>query len=273
MKAIIRKLNSAQLARLDIPKPPPGHVLVKNEYAGVSSSPSFIVVFFQNPLLNPANTTSQINFIDVYYRDGLYPLQEGGTLGAEAGGFVYDCEESLKNKWLNKKVVFFHIGCFAEYTSVPVAKLIEVPDDISIPSALALTTMGLTAHYLCFSTYPIKKNDYVLVHAAGSGTGKLVVQVASKICGANVVGTASTKKISNVPLPRERVMDYTGFPTDLTSKLRALTPNNRGFDVVYDGVGKDTSNITLESCRSRGMAVFFVEAVPTTFAPQIFDAT
>lgn len=100
-----------------------------------------------------------INFIDTYYRDGLYPLPDGSIVGAEAGGVVQDAPDELKSTWLNKRVVFFNMGGFAEYTSVPVSRLISVPEDVSMPVALALTTMGLTAHYLCFSTFEVKRGD------------------------------------------------------------------------------------------------------------------
>ena len=101
-----------------------------------------------------------INFIDNYYREGLYPLPDGAVHGAEAGGVVSACPENLKKEWLNKRVVFSHIGGFAEYTLVPVSKLISVPDDVPLPTALALTVMGLTAHYLCTSVGNIKKGQH-----------------------------------------------------------------------------------------------------------------
>lgn len=181
-------------------------------------------------------------------------------LGAEAGGIVYDCDEDVRAEWLNKRVVFFGMGGFAEYSSVPINRLVKVPDDVSLPTALALTTMGLTAHYLCSSTAKLKPGDHVLVHAAGSGTGRLVAQVAQNIYGATVVGTASTTKLENVPLPRERVVDYSGFPANLSDTLRSKTPDGRGFDIVFDGVGKDTATISLNACRRRGLCVYFGNA-------------
>lgn len=138
----------------------------------------------------------------------------------------------------------------------------EVPAKVTLPDALALTTMGLTAHYLCTSAGKIKAGDYVLVHAAGSGTGNLVAQVAQNVCGANVVGTCSTKKLStaNAALASDHVVDYTGFPSSLTQTLRSKTPNNAGFDVVIDGVGKDTAAISLDCAKSRGLVIYFGNA-------------
>jgi NADPH2:quinone reductase len=238
MKGIIRRIadNTCVLqSGLAVPIRKPGHVLIKNQFSGV-------------------------NFIDTYYRDGLYPSAEGAVLGAEAGGVVTDCDDEVKKDWMNEKVVFFGMGGFAEYTSVPITKLVRVPDDVTIPTALALTTMGLTAHYLCASTAKLKKGEWVLVHAAGSGTGRLIAEVASNVFGANVVGTCSTRKLDNVPLPRTNIIDYTGYPKDLAQKLRDLTPNKRGFDVVFDGVGKDTAACSLDVCRARGLVVYFGNA-------------
>ena len=101
-----------------------------------------------------------MNFIDIYYRDGLYPVADNTVLGAEAGGIVFECPEDMKDKWLNKRVVFFGLGGFAEYTSVPIERLIPVPDNLAIPTALGLTTMGMTAHYLCSSVGKLKHGDY-----------------------------------------------------------------------------------------------------------------
>jgi NADPH2:quinone reductase len=100
-----------------------------------------------------------INFIDVYYRDGLYKVDDGTVLGSEAGGTVFDCSDELKKDWLNKRVVYLGMGGFAEYTSVHLSKLIAVPEKIPLPSALGLTTMGLTAHYLCTSVGKLKPGD------------------------------------------------------------------------------------------------------------------
>jgi NADPH2:quinone reductase len=86
-------------------------------------------------------------------------VPEGAILGSEAGGLVFDCPDEFKREWLNKRVVFSHLGGFAEYSSVPISKVIAVPDDVTIPVALALTVMGLTAHYLCASTAKLQPGD------------------------------------------------------------------------------------------------------------------
>ena len=88
----------------------------------------------------------------------------------------------------------------------------------------------------------------------------MVAQVASKVFGANVIGTCSTSKVANVPLPRERIVNYSGFPVTLVDSLRSLTPNKQGFDVVFDGVGKSTYAISLDVTRARGLVVFFGNA-------------
>ena len=104
--------------------------------------------------------SSGINFIDIYYRDGLYPVPDNTVLGAEAGGTVVQCLDGDKDRWQNRRVVFFSMGGFAEYSCVPINKLIPVPDDIPMATALALTIMGLTAHYLCLSTGQLTKDSH-----------------------------------------------------------------------------------------------------------------
>jgi len=239
MKGFVRRLQDGScVLKSDIPIPSRRsvEVLVKNRFAG-------------------------LNFVDVYYRDGLYPCPDLAVLGTEGAGVVCDCDEELKSEWLNKRVVFLQLGSFAEYTAVPVSKLIPVPDSLSYQSALAGTTMGITAHYLCKSTAQLNSSSHVLVHAAGSGTGRLVAQVAAHVLGANVVGTSSSKKLHNVPLPKDKVFDYSIVnKNDLVAKLRALTPKGRGFDVVFDGVGKDTAQLSLDSCAPRGLVAFFGNA-------------
>lgn len=132
MKAICKRATGPlTVGQAEIPKLKPGYALVKNQFAGV-------------------------NFIDIYYRDGLYKVNDGQVLGAEAGGVVVDCENK---EWVDKRVVFFELGGFAEYTLVPITRLVPVPKDVAFPTALALTTMGLTAHYLCTSCGKLKEGD------------------------------------------------------------------------------------------------------------------
>lgn len=240
MKAFVQRAAAgAPKIQLDVPIPAlkPGHILVKNEYCG-------------------------INFLDLYHRDGLYPLPDNTVLGTEAAGVVCDCGDDLKSEWMNKRVVFSHIGGFAQYTLVPISKTVQIPDDISSPTALALTIMGMTAHYLCTSVGNLKRGDNVLVHAAASGTGNMIAQIAANVFEANVVATCSSGKLAGAQkeLPNVKFVDYTGFPSDLATTLRSYTPNNEGFRVVYDGVGKSTFLISLDSCRVRGLVAFFGNA-------------
>ncbi|KAH9261090.1 hypothetical protein BASA81_000794 [Batrachochytrium salamandrivorans] len=179
---------------------------------------------------------------------------DGQVLGAEAGGVVVGCEDA---KLVNQRVVFFDLGGFAEYSLVPMSRLVPVPDDVELPTALALTTMGLTAHYLCKSIGKLQPGNRVLVHAAGSGTGSLVAQVASNVFGCQVVGTCSPAKVGNVPLPPTQVVPSY---TDVDRILASLGTGQDKFDVVFDGVGKDTFQTSLHCCKPRGLVCFFGNA-------------
>lgn len=232
MRAVCKLAGAGSPVTSGVPIPTlkPGFALVKNQFCGV-------------------------NFIDIYYRDGLYPVKEGQVLGAEAGGVVVGCEDAAL---VNRRVVFFELGGFAEYSLVPLSKLVPVPDDVELPTALALTTMGLTAHYLCTSIGRLQPGNRVLVHAAGSGTGSLVAQVASNVFGCRVVGTCSPAKVGNVPLPPAQVVPSY---TDVDKILAGLGEAGQNkFDVVFDGVGKDTYQTSLHCCRARGLVCFFGNA-------------
>jgi NADPH2:quinone reductase len=146
-------------------------------------------------------------------------------------------------------------GSYAEYAIVPAWKLVPIPTGVDATQAVAAMVQGITAHYLTFSTYPLKAGETALVHAAGGGTGALLVQVA-KICGARVIGTASNEEKAR--LAREAGADevilYT--QTDFEVEVKRLT-NNAGVDVVYDSVGKDTFEKGLNCLKHRGYMILF----------------
>jgi NADPH2:quinone reductase len=146
-------------------------------------------------------------------------------------------------------------GTYAAYTAVAVWKLAPVPDPISSETAAAVMLQGMTAHYLSHSTYPIKEGDTALIHAAAGGTGSLLVQLAKR-CGARVIGTTSTAE--KAVLARENGADeiilYT--ETDFEAAVKGLT-GGQGVDVVYDSVGKETFDKSLNCLRPRGTMVLF----------------
>lgn len=197
-----------------------------------------------------------VNFLDIYQRMGRYQGSLPFTLGQEAAGIVDAVGPNVTDVKPGDHVSYASVqGSYAEYAIVPAWRLISIPADVDASQAVAVMVQGMTAHYLTFSTYPLKAGETALVHAAGGGTGQLLVQVA-KHCGARVIGTVSTEE--KAALAREAGADEVIFytQTDFESEVKRLT-NNRGVDVVYDSVGKDTFDKSLNCLRPRGYMVLF----------------
>lgn len=197
-----------------------------------------------------------VNFIDIYHRIGRYQGSLPLTLGQEAAGTVDAVGPNVTDLKPGDCVVYASVqGAYAEYAIVPAWRLIPVPEGVSAQQAAAVMIQGMTAHYLTFSTYPLKEGEIALVHAAGGGTGQLLVQIAKRR-GARVIGTASTEEKAS--LAREAGADevvlYT--QTDFEAEVKRLT-NNAGVDVVYDSVGKDTFDKSLNCIRRRGYMVLY----------------
>jgi len=178
------------------------------------------------------------------------------TLGQEAAGTVDAVGPNVTDVKPGDRVVYASVqGSYAEYAIVPVWRLVHIPKDVDAQRAAAVMIQGMTAHYLTHSTYPLKEGNTALVHAAGGGTGQLLAQIAKR-CGARVIGTVSTAEKAS--LAREAGVDevilYT--QTDFESEVKRLT-NNMGVDVVYDSVGKDTFDKSLNCIRRRGYMVLY----------------
>ena len=199
-----------------------------------------------------------VNFIDIYHRIGRYQGALPLTLGQEAAGVVDAVGPMVMDIKPGDRVSYASVqGSYAEYAIVPVWRLINIPKDVDTQHAAAMMIQGLTAHYLTFSTYPLKKGDTALVHAAGGGTGQLLVQIA-KQRGARVIGTVSTEE--KAAYAREagadEVINYS--QTDFESEVKRLTAEHgAGVDVVYDSVGKDTFDKSLNCLRRRGYMVLY----------------
>ncbi len=197
-----------------------------------------------------------VNFIDIYHRIGRYQGQLPLTLGQEAAGTVEAVGPGVKDVKPGDRVVYASVqGSYAEYAITPSWRLVPIPAGVTSQQAAAVMIQGMTAHYLTFSTYPLEEGETALVHAAGGGTGQLLVQIA-KGRGARVIGTVSTEE--KAALAREAGADevilYT--QTDFESEVKRLT-NNKGVDVVYDSVGKDTFDKSLNCLRRRGYMVLY----------------
>ena len=197
-----------------------------------------------------------LNYIDIYQRTGLYPLKVPFTLGMEGAGIVDAVGANVVEVKKGDRVAYsMHLGSYAEYAVVPAWKLVPLPRHIDSRSAAAVMLQGMTAHYLTRSTYPLKKGETALVHAAAGGVGLLLIQIAKRT-GATVFGTVSTEE--KAKLAREAGADevilYT--QTDFLTEVKRLT-NGVGIHVVYDSVGKDTFEKSLDCLRPRGYLVLF----------------
>jgi NADPH2:quinone reductase len=197
-----------------------------------------------------------VNFIDVYYREGRYKAVMPFVPGQEAAGDVVAVGTNVTNLKVGDRVAYTMVlGSYAEYSAVAADRLVKIPEGVSYQQAAAAMLQGTTAHYLSHDTYPLKKGETALVHAAAGGVGLLLVQMAHGI-GARLIGTVSTEE--KAKLAREAGADdvilYT--QTDFEAETRRLT-GGRGVDVVYDSVGKTTFEKGLDILRPRGYMVLF----------------
>ncbi len=220
-----------QLADLPIPEPGPGQILMRIEAIGV-------------------------NFIEIYFRKGVYKAALPLIPGSEAAGTVEELGPGVTGFAAGDAVVSTSvIGSYAEYALVPAAQLVKIPAGLSMEHAAAALLQGMTAHYLAFSTYPLKADDTALVHAGAGGVGLLLTQIATRI-GARVITTVSTK--AKAELSREAgasdVVLYTD--KDFETEVKRLT-GGKGVDVVYDSVGKTTFEGSLNCLHPRGLLALF----------------
>jgi NADPH:quinone reductase len=197
-----------------------------------------------------------VNFIDIYQRTGLYPIQTPFTLGSEAAGVVDAVGPGVTEVRKGDRVAYsMVIGAYAEFAVVPAWRLVPVPVNVDAKSAACLMLQGMTAHYLTHSTYALKKGETALVHAAAGGVGLLLIQIAKQL-GANVIGTVSTEAKAQLAkeLGADHVILYT--QSDFLAEVKKLT-DNRGVHVVYDSVGQTTFDKSLDCLKPRGYLVLF----------------
>ncbi len=200
---------------------------------------------------------SGVNFIDVYQRTGIYPMDLPFTLGQEGAGEVEAVGEGVEEISPGDYVAFAGVmGSYAEYVVAPVERL--VPFNVTLVEArvaAAIMLQGMTAHYLTHSTFPLQEGQTALVHAAAGGVGLLLCQLA-KMRGASVIGTVSTEEKAKLAKSAgaDEVILYT--EQDFAEETRRIT-SGEGVHVVYDSVGKDTFDKSLDSLRPRGYLVLF----------------
>src|SRR5207253_1802798 len=197
-----------------------------------------------------------VNFVDVYFREGRYkaPLpfvagQEGAGVVTAVGAEVNSVKKGDRVAWTGT------LGSYAEYAAVPADRLVRIPQGVSEREAAAAMLQGMTAHYLSHDTFPLKRGQTALVHAAAGGVGLLLTQMARNI-GARVIATVSTEE--KAKLAREAGADEVILYTqaDFEAETKRLT-GSKGVDVVYDSVGKTTFEKGLNVLRPRGYMVLF----------------
>jgi NADPH2:quinone reductase len=216
---------------------------------------------------------SGVNFVDVYFRTGLYKADAPVRLGSEGAGTVEAIGSGVTEVAVGDRVAWAMIrGSYAEQAVVPAAMLVPIPDDIDFVTAAGILLQGMTAHYLTQSTFPLKPGDACLVHAAAGGTGALIAQMAHA-AGARVFGTVSTDAKAAIAKAAhvDHVIHYT--TEDFAAEVKRLT-DGRGVDVVYDSVGQATFERSLISLRPRGTLALFGQSsgpVPP-FDPTILNA-
>ncbi len=235
MKAVqIQETGGPEVLRLvdlPIPQPGPGQVLLRVEATGV-------------------------NFVEIYFRKGVYKAALPFTPGTEAAGTVEELGPGVSGFAAGDLVASASVlGSYAEYALVPAAQLVKVPAGLAPEKAAAVMLQGMTAHYLAYSTFPLKAGDTALIHAGAGGVGLLLTQMAAKI-GARVFTTVSTR--SKAELSREsgaaEVILYN--EQDFEAEVKRLT-NGKGVDVVYDSVGRTTFEKSLNCLRPRGLLALF----------------
>jgi NADPH2:quinone reductase len=240
--------EALQYEEIPVPEPGEGEARIKIEAAG-------------------------FNFIDIYHRDGRYQSNLPITVGVEGAGTVDAIGPGVELVKPGDRVGYVtQMGAYAEYAIVPAMKLVHVPDGVSTRQAAAVMLQGMTAHYLSHSTYPLSDQDTALIHAAAGGVGLLLVQMAKRR-GARVIGTVSTQEKADLSTTAgaDDIILYT--QTDFEALTRGLT-GGKGVDVVYESVGKDTFDKSLNCLRPRGYLVLFGQSsgrVPP-LDPQILNA-
>jgi NADPH2:quinone reductase len=217
---------------------------------------------FPAPTLAPGTALvrlaySGVNFIDTYHRSGLYKLPSlPSVIGSEASGVVEAVGEGVTGLQAGDRVAYAMArGSYAEYAAVPANLLVKVPVGVELDTAAACMLQGMTAHYLTHSTFPLKKGDVALVHAAAGGTGRLIVQMAKKI-GARVIATVGSEEKAALTKSDGASDAILYGHQDFVAETKRLT-EGRGVDVVYDSVGQSTFLRSLDCLAPRGLLAFF----------------
>ena len=201
-----------------------------------------------------------LNYIDTYHRSGLYPLKLPTGIGAEGAGVITEVGSNIKDFSIGDRVAYAGtpLGSYSTHRNYPTKNLVKVPNSIDLKVAATLMTKGLTTFYLLHKTYLVKKGETVLFHAAAGGVGQIFGQWAKSL-GCNVIGTVgSDDKIQKAKNNGyDHIINYN--KENFAKRVLDIT-NGKGVPVVYDGVGKNTLEGSLECLSIRGMLVSFGNA-------------
>ena len=206
------------------------------------------------------HTAVGLNYIDTYHRSGLYPVPMPAIIGSEGAGVVEAVGEGVSEVAVGDRVAYGNapIGAYAEKRTLPAHRLLKLPAGISDQQAASMMLKGMTAQYLIRRTYRVKAGETVLVHAAAGGVGLIMCQWLKHL-GATVIGTVGDR--AKAELARAHGADHTILyrEEDFAARVKEIT-GGRMVPVVYDGVGKDTWDKSLDCLQVRGLMVSYGNA-------------
>ncbi len=239
MKAVTISKNGGpevlELKDIKLEDPKSGEVLIKNEAIG-------------------------LNYIDTYHRSGLYPVELPSNIGIEGAGIIEKISAEEKEFKVGDKVAYasMPIGSYATHRIFPTKKLVKVPSEIKLENVVTLMTKGFTVFYLLHKTYQVKSGETILFHAAAGGVGQIFCQWAKSL-GCIVIGTVGSDEKIEIAKANgcDHVINYSN--ENFAKKVKEIT-NGEGVPVVYDGVGKETFDQSIECLKVRGMMVSFGNA-------------
>ena len=201
-----------------------------------------------------------LNFIDIYHRSGLYPLELPSGIGGEASGVIKAIGSKVKDFSIGDKIAYAGtpLGSYSTERNYPTKNLVKIPNEIDFDVAASLMTKGLTTYYLLYKTYAVSANETVLFHAAAGGVGQIFCQWAKSL-GCKVIGTVGSEE--KISLAKKNGCDFVinYSKEDFAKKVLEIT-KGKGVSVVYDGVGKNTFAGSIECLKIRGMMVSFGNA-------------
>ena len=213
-----------------------------------------------------------VNFIDVYHREGAYPIPTPFVLGSEGAGVVAAVGPQIEGLAVGDRVAWaMVVGSAASTAVLPADKLVPVPDGVSSEDAAAAMLQGMTAHYLAVDTYAVRAGDFAVVHAAAGGVGQLLTQlVVSR--GGRVIATAGTDEKCEIARGRgaEVALNYREVE-DLAAAVREAT-GGRGVDVAMTGWGLDVRGLAGVAASARGAALYGAASGPVPLDPQRLNA-